>query len=247
MKALHVVALVVGVPIAACIGGAVLLSLTDDDPSGAPTIVESRPPSVESPSPKGGESPPKSVESTPGWSPNQLTKAIEERARKEQASQPGHGFYSIVSHAQDPNEFAALGRNSLMLVTAISQKAEELPLKRLFIRARNQDVALQKVTSWRSHVGAGTRRHEVYGPNREDGYYLIPTGMLLRDGQMLIAYATDPTGVVIQQLPLAKVTADSLRRTLPNLDAPSGKPDLEALQAFVARQFPGFPVPKSLP
>ncbi len=149
--------------------------------------------------------------------------------------------------AREQAEFEALGRYAVMLLTVLSQKSEELPVKRVYIRAGGSDVPVQQVSSWRSEVDGKLLAAKVYGRYREDGFYLLPMGMLLRDGQIIMDLAANRTGWVVLQLPSNGAKA-SRAATFPNTDpAPNAKPDLKALQAFVRKHFPGFPVPTSVP
>jgi hypothetical protein len=181
------------------------------------------------------------------YSPERINSEIEGIAKKRTDPNPApRGRFFTITYAENANEFAGLRRYSVMLLTAISQKSEELPLKRVFIRANGQDVPLQKILSWRSDVGAGTLAHKIYGPYREDAYYLIPTGMMVREGQMMLDHAANAANVNFLQLP--STAAPEATKNFSNLDPePNSKPDLKMLQALIARKFPGFPVPKSVP
>jgi hypothetical protein len=180
--------------------------------------------------------------------PERVTQQIEEWAKQRQES---GGPSARVSHvwiffAGGPNEFAALGRYSVLLLTVVTQRSEELPLKRVYIRANDRDVPVQKLSSWRGDVDSALLTHKIYGPYRETGFYLLPTGMTMRDGQLLADLAANRTGMPVLQLP-NKGTPDQVRR-FPNLDpAPRAKPDLQTLQAFLGQRTSGFPIPRSLP
>jgi hypothetical protein len=180
--------------------------------------------------------------------PERVTQQIEEWAKQRQES---GGPSARVSHvwiffAGGPNEFAALGRYSVLLLTVVTQRSEELPLKRVYIRAKDQDVPVPKLSSWRGDVDSALLTHKIYGPYRESGFYLIPTGMTLREGQLLADFAANRTAMPILQLP-NKGTPDQVKR-FPNLDpAPRAKPDLQTLQALLGQRTSGFPIPKSLP
>jgi hypothetical protein len=180
--------------------------------------------------------------------PERVTQQIEEWAKQRQES---GGPSARVSHvwiffAGGPNEFAALGRYSVLLLTVVTHKAEELPLKRVYIRANDRDVPVQKLSSWRGDVDSALLTRKIYGPYRETGFYLLPTGMTLRDGQLLADFAANRTGMPILQLP-NKGAPDRVKR-FPNLDpTPRAKPDLKALQALLGQRTSGFPIPKSLP
>jgi hypothetical protein len=147
-------------------------------------------------------------------------------------------------YAANANEFAALRRYSVMLFTMISQKSEELPVKRIFVKASGQEIPLQTVLAWRGDVAADTLARKAYGAYREDGYYLVPTGVMVRDGQILYDLTAGSTNSVFLQLP--GTAAPGATKNFSNLDPePGSKPDLKALQAFIQRKFPGFPEPKS--
>ena len=180
--------------------------------------------------------------------PERVTQQIEEWAKQRQES---GGPSARVSHvwiffAGGPNEFAALGRYSVLLLTVVTQRSEELPLKRVYIRANDQDVPVQKLSSWRGDVDSALLTHKIYGPYREAGFYLLPTGMTLRDGQLLADFAVNRTAMPILQLP-NKGTPDQVKR-FPNLDpTPRAKPELKVLQALLEKRTSGFPIPRSLP
>jgi hypothetical protein len=179
--------------------------------------------------------------------PQRVNDQIEEWAKKRQDQGPTARVANFfLFFAATPAEFNALGRYSVLLLTVVTQKAEELPLTRVYIRAKEQDVAMQKVSSWRSDVDSALLTHKIYGPYREAGFYLVPTGMTMRDGQLLADFAANRTGLPILQLP-NKGAPDRLR-ALGNLDPPpNAKPTLKALQGLITRATSGFPVPTSVP
>jgi hypothetical protein len=81
----------------------------------------------------------------------------------------GAGPSARVSHffmffAANPAEFAALGRYSILLLTVVTQKSEELLVSRVYIRANAQDVAVQKLSSWGSDVNSASATYKIYGP-----------------------------------------------------------------------------------
>jgi hypothetical protein len=180
--------------------------------------------------------------------PERVTQQIEEWAKQRQES---GGPSARVAHvwiffAGGPNEFAALGRYSVLLLTVVTQRSEELPLKRVYIRANDQDVPVQKISTRRGDVDSALLTHKIYGPYRETGFYLIPTGMTMREGQLLADFAANRTAMPILQLP-NKGTPDQVKR-FPNLDpTPRAKPELKVLQTLLEKQTAGFPIPRSLP
>lgn len=145
-----------------------------------------------------------------------------------------------------PAEFEALGRHTVFLIAVWTQKPEELPVKLVHIRTDTQDVPVKKVASWNTPVDSGSITAKMYGPNREDGFYLVPGGAMLRKGQIRVELNANGAGWILLELP--STVASAAAKRFPNPDpAPNAKPDLKTLQAFVRRKFPGFPVPQSLP
>ena len=156
-----------------------------------------------------------------------------------------HSFYFSWS-SMTPVEFEALGRHILFLVSTWTQKPEWLPVQSVYLRADGKELPLVKVSTWTTPVDAGSATAKMYGPNREDGFYLVPGGAMLRKGEIVQDLNANQTGWVLVALPSNVASTDA--RRFPNLDpAPNAKPDLNALQAFIARRFTGFPVPTSLP
>jgi hypothetical protein len=168
--------------------------------------------------------------------------------RREAAGGPvrrGDVFY--LWYADNPNEFAALARYSVLFLAVLTQNPEELPVKRVYIRAGDQDTPLLKLSSWRSQNSDKLLATKIYGANREDGFYLFPTAAIFRDGQLQAegSGTTAPTMRLVQ-LPIN----DPPERVgkFPREDpAPEAKPNLKTLRAFISKKTSGFPVPSALP
>jgi len=179
------------------------------------------------------------------FSPARVESDQEASAKKAEGSgaapfQRARSYYFAWS-SMTPAEFEALGRYTVFLVAVWAQKPEELPVKRIYIRADGQELPVYKVSSWKTPVDGRSLAAKMYGPNREDGFYLVPGGAMLRKGQIVIDLA-NRTGWVMLELPSNVATNDARRFPDPN-PAPNAKPDLKELQAFVRRRFPGFLVP----
>ena len=118
--------------------------------------------------------------------PDRLNENFENFAkRREAASGPttrGNTFFLM--YANDANEFSALARYSVLLLAVLTQKPDELPVKRVYIRANNQDIPLPKLSSWSSKSSEKLLSTRIYGSNREDGFYLFPTAAIFREGQL---------------------------------------------------------------
>jgi hypothetical protein len=156
----------------------------------------------------------------------------------------GRRFYFLWS-TLTPAEFEGLARHTLFLISVWTQKPEELPVKRVYIRADGQERPVYKVWNWKMLVPASSLTAKMYGPNREDGFYLVPGGAMLRKGEIVMDLAGQ-TGWVMLELPSNVASADARRFANPD-PQPDARPNLGTLQSIVTRRFPGFPVPQSLP
>ena len=184
------------------------------------------------------------------FTPDRVKADQEAFAKKQQDSGKGplprgRSYYFAWS-SMTPAEFEALGRHTVFLIAVWTRKPEELPVKLVHIRTDTQDVPLKKVSSWKTPVDGGSITAKIYGSNREDGFYLMPGGAMLRKGQLRVELSADNAGWTLLELPSRVASAAPNR--FPNPDpAPNAKPDLKGLQDFIRRKFPGFPVPQSLP
>jgi hypothetical protein len=159
----------------------------------------------------------------------------------------GRWYYFYYSLTQA--EFSALAKYTVFLIVVLTQKSEELPLKRVYIREKDREVALARLSGWRSELDGQSLAAQMFGRFREDGLYLVPMAPMLRDGQIRIDFAANRDGYVMMQFP-SNVARDDIK-THPWLDAgdpaANAKPDLKELRAFIRRKYPGFLVPTSLP
>jgi hypothetical protein len=190
---------------------------------------------------------PKDVPISGEFTPARINADKESDARKQQAKGPqrrGRSFY-FVWRRMTPEEFEALGRNIVFLIAVWTQKAEELPVKRVFLRTDGNETPIYKVSSWTTPVDANSLAAKIFGTNREDGFYLVPGGAMLRNGQISMDLNAERTNWILVELPSTVAAREP--KHFPNLDpVAEAKPNLQALQAFVRRRFPGFPVPQSL-
>ena len=146
-------------------------------------------------------------------------------------------------------EFAAVAKNTLFLISVWTHKPEELPLKGVYVRANGQDLPAIKVSGARSEQSADRVSSQVCGAHREDGIYLIPTGAMLREGLILMDFSATRTGYNMLRLP-SRVALDQAEKDAMYKSPdppPDARVDLKALQTFVRRKLPGFPVPTALP
>jgi hypothetical protein len=147
----------------------------------------------------------------------------------------------------DRAEFEAMARYSLLILMVVTQSAEELPLKRVYLRMRDGELPVLKIGSWRRDVDQTLVTYKMYGPYREDGFYLLPLSAYLRIAQLQADLAANRSGLPLMEFP-SEGGPSWPWRTLQNPDPlPGALPTLRALQAFIKHCTSGFPIPTSLP
>jgi hypothetical protein len=167
-----------------------------------------------------------------------------ERTRK--LSAKGAARSAIIDFAwpQDEAEYKALGKYILVLVSAVSQEADELPLKRVYVESNSGEITLDKIASIRRDVPKDSPVFSMLGRHREDAFYLAPAGVMMRKGEVMVDFAERRSAFRLYELPgtpPAFVMAD--RKPMPAADA---KPDPKALKAVVEREYTGFALPEVL-
>jgi hypothetical protein len=185
------------------------------------------------------------------WTPQRQAEQIEAKAKQHEEyygypRELERSYYFVVWDPVDAAEFSAMARYSLMLLSVLTQKSEELPLKRVYLRTVDREIPLVKISSWRATVEQSLLTHKMFGPYREDGFYLFPTAAYLRVGQIRADFALSRSGLPIIEFPTESVPA--WLKELQNSDPePNALPSLKMLQAFIKRKTSGFPIPDSLP
>jgi hypothetical protein len=164
-----------------------------------------------------------------------------ESTRKMSASGAARSALIDFAWPQDKAEYLALGKYVVVLVNAVSQQADELPLKRVYVESNGREITLEKIGSIRREVPESSPVYAMLGRYREDAFYLAPAGTMMRKGTVMVDFAARRSGFRLYELPgtpPAFVKAD--RKPMP---ATGAKPDAAALKALVAREYPGFSLP----
>jgi hypothetical protein len=190
------------------------------------------------------------VSGPPGkTTPQTVTDKLERYAKDWQSKQvrprERDTFFTIYD-PRDRAEFEALAHYSLLILTVVTQSAEELPLKRVYLRMPDRGIPLLKIGSWRREADQTLATFKMFGPYREDGFYLFPTVAQIRIAQIQVDFAANRSGLPVLELPTQDVP-DWLR-TMQNPDPlPGAVPNIRALQDKIRRVTSGFPIPTSLP
>lgn len=180
--------------------------------------------------------------------PEEMGKRLDDAAGRTKTASPTGGARAIqidFAWPKDEREYRALGKNVVVLLSAVSWDENELPLKRVYIRTKwNREIALERISSERSTVPMGSSVYTLLGAHREDSFYLVPAALMKDEGEMFADFAANRTAFRLYRLPADPpdfVEADRLASHAPGI-----KPDPPALKTMLEREYTGFKLPGGL-
>lgn len=180
--------------------------------------------------------------------PERVSNEMEAAAKKHNGSAVGFGHRFYFKLAANASDFEALDRYAVLLVATWSQKKDAYPI-RVFIRTQNGNIPLRQISATYTADSADkSLAAKIYGPYRENVFYLIPAAMMLRDGEVSIKFVGSKISNPLFKLPSAVAINEFKQRSLRQEDPdPNAKPDLQTLQNLFKTKFTGFPIPDSVP
>ena len=146
--------------------------------------------------------------------------------------------------ASSPEEYRALEKHVLVLVSAVTQDSAELPLRRVYVTVEGKETELIRLSSQLSGVKKGSKTFSVLGPYREDGFYLAPAGLMMSDGYLQADFAVRRNGFNLYKLP--GTPPDFIKADSNPMPAPDARPETPALKALLRREYSGFELPAGL-
>ena len=179
--------------------------------------------------------------------PADMTERLEKAAMrtKEQAPKGAARGSSIdFCWPSSAEEYQAIGKYVLVLVSVVTQDAAELPLRRVYVTVNGEQTELAKLSSQRRDVKKGSTTHPILGPFREDGFYVAPAGLMMRDGYLQADFATRRSNFNLYKLP--GTPPDFVKADNDPMPARDATPNMPTLKALLTREYQGFELPASL-
>ncbi|WP_426532276.1 hypothetical protein [Bradyrhizobium sp. McL0615] len=141
-------------------------------------------------------------------------------------------------------EYQAIGKYVLVLVSVVTQDAAELPLRRVYVTVNGEQTELVRLSSQRRDVGKGSTTFSILGPFREDGFYVAPVGLMTSDGYLQADFAIHRNNFNLYKLP--GTAPDFIKADKDPMPARDARPNMPALKALLTREYQGFELPASL-
>jgi len=161
------------------------------------------------------------------------------REFEQHAPVPRVALYDV-AFPKDKEEYKALNKHAVLLVTVVTQDPAELPIKRVYVRASEEDRELAMFLSPASATPAGLVR-EVLGPYRQDAYYLLPIASYFEPGQLLLDFAENRVEFLVTEYP-----RDLPVDLVPKEDSLQPEPDItvppEKILEVIGREFLGITI-----
>ena len=141
-------------------------------------------------------------------------------------------------------EYQAIGKYVLVLVSVVTQDAAELPLRRVYVTVNGEQTELAKLSSQRRDVKKASTTYPILGPSREDGFYIAPAGLMMGDGYLQADFAIRRNNFNLYKLP--GTPPDFVKADNDPMPARDATPNMPALKALLTREYQGFELPASL-
>lgn len=184
------------------------------------------------------------VATQPEWHQNKVdalytNKRISDAAEefKDYAPIPRVAFYDI-GYPKDKAEFEELNGYGLLLISAVSQKETELPLKRVYILLDGKEIELKSLKQiLTKEENSKSQVVKTFGAYRVDSLYLFPVYLRTQTGAILVDFAQNRNGMKIADFDgdIPEVLKD-----MPNRKPSERKVSDAALERFMKREYPGF-------
>ena len=179
--------------------------------------------------------------------PADMTERLEKAAlrTKEQAPKGAARGSSIdFCWPSSDAEYQAIGKYVLVLVSVVTQDAAELPLRRVYVTINGEQTELTRLSSQRRDVEKGSTTFSILGPFREDGFYVAPAGLMMRDGFLQADFATRRNNFNLYKLP--GTPPDFIKADDNPMPSTGATPNMPPLKALLTREYKGFELPASL-
>jgi hypothetical protein len=149
-----------------------------------------------------------------------------------------------IAYPSTPEEYGALNKHAVVLLTALTQDAAELPLKRVFLhRDGAEDLNLDVLAVFYAPTDNDPLVRETLGPIRAEVFCLLPVARTFADSTLQVDFAKTRTGFVVARFPQS-VDEDFIMNDKDRNPSPHNRVSPEALKVLLAREFPDFEVEK---
>lgn len=140
----------------------------------------------------------------------------------------------------DADEYASLQGYGVLVITAVSQQKDELPLKRVYARISGKEVQLRLFKGAFAAVSGDEDVKRVLGKYRWDGVYYYPIYLIFDAKDLLLDFSKGRDGFVLTRYHSGDVQPPPGMK-VEDITAPIvEQPPADAFLRIVGREYPGL-------
>jgi hypothetical protein len=143
-------------------------------------------------------------------------------------------------------EYAALNKHAVVLLTIVTQDAAELPLKRVFLRAPGGEEFPLRVEATFYGRNRDSLVRKTFGPFRAEVFCLLPVSRTFEDSTLQVDFAKNRAGFAVTRFP-APPESEFILRDQDRNPPPDHPVSPDALKALLSRELPEFRAPDFSP
>ncbi len=143
-----------------------------------------------------------------------------------------------IGYPHGDEEYAALDGNAVILLTALSQDRDELPLQKVYAFSQGKEIELKLLKVVLAELsGNDTAPAKTFGRFRADALYLLPMSLRIKNCDLLVDFQRNRLAFKVAAFgtPLPDDLSNLLQKKL----AGAG-PSQAALETFIKREYPTF-------
>lgn len=166
--------------------------------------------------------------------PDRMANVRETDAVKMRGEHPGAQFARVARFDLSwPNTGQDTGGFAVLLIDAQTHVAEELPIRRAYIRtADGREYELTPIGTQRFPIASDSFAYEMFGANQQSVFYWAPIDLLVAQGDLLIDYNVNRVGFRVSALPMPPPPYYR--------GEAHGTPNEQELRALLLQEYPGF-------
>ena len=137
-------------------------------------------------------------------------------------------------------EYEALGKNAVLMLTASSIFPSDLPLTSAYIQTEDVPVPLQRIAVFNAQQ-VSTTTSSKRSPTSQVSFYLIPIYLAKKDARLLVDFSGERKAFSVTSFSKEKGLDPRLPAflRLDTHDSP-GKTDVKALRSLLVREYPDY-------
>lgn len=140
------------------------------------------------------------------WSYEEVDSVVINKRLEESAIEMGKkgavsrfALYDIALPA-DTEEYIALNKNAVLMITAVTHNKEELPIKNAYVRTLDSVVILERILSKVTDIVVDNQISLVFGKYREDCFYLLPYYLLGENEELVVDWKNNRDSFMLGSL-----------------------------------------------